>query len=71
MQIEPTITELCELRERLGKRDVSFPASITCHGPGYWTVQVSDVGAWFGKSHEDALDAAKGGLLNMLNNRGK
>lgn len=69
--IEGLITELVQLRERLGLRDVSFAASITCHGPGYWTVQVSDVGAWFGKSHEDALDAAKGGLLNMLNNRGK
>lgn len=69
--IEQSISELSEMRGALGLRDVSFPAFITCHGPGYWTVQVSDVGAWFGKSHEDALGAAKGGLLNMLNNRGK
>lgn len=71
MQIETNINELVQLRERLGLRDVSFPASITCHGPGYWTVQVSEVGAWFGKTSEDALSSAKGGLLNMLNNRSR
>lgn len=68
--IEQSINELSEMRGTLGLRDVSFPASITCHGPGYWTVQVSEVGAWFGKTAEDALSSAKGGLLNMLNNRG-
>ncbi len=67
--IEQSINELTKMRETLGLREVSFPASITCHGEGYWTVQVSEVGAWFGKSAEDALSSAKGGLLNMLNNR--